>query len=547
VLVQYGDVLTHVAPIFGPDGRTPRFISYIEIGNSGAVEQKATITQLFVLGTLGAVVATSLAIFLMFNYTVLRRIFHTVGILKQVEEGNLAARIEGKLPGDEIGTLQQSVNSMAARLADLVNNLEQRVVARTRDIEVAASASARIASLKHQDELLQDIVELTHESFDLYQVSIFLFDDRSNQFALASASGGGSQPMLADKKNFDLDAQGLVPRAGATRQPVLENDVRNSQYHAANPYLPETQSELSIPIVAGDTLIGVLDLQSRSKDRFSTDDLRAMGLLAEQIGVAVENARLYARQGELIENLRAADQMKSQFLASMSHELRTPLNSILTFSDLMATGTFGEVNEEQTDYLHKILFSGRHLLALINDVLDISKMESGMMKLFIEDDFDVAKEVQQVSATVEKMIGDKEVELILDVDAEFPLLSVDKRRVRQVLLNILSNAVKFAQEGTITLSVKKKEHEILFAVIDTGPGIREDQQELIFEPFVQTETGIKHAGGTGLGLPISKRLVEAHGGRLWLESAPGQGAAFYFTIPLASPARLGEVTMQVVS
>jgi signal transduction histidine kinase len=239
-----------------------------------------------------------------------------------------------------------------------------------------------------------------------------------------------------------------------------------------------------------------------------------------------------------------SDRVKSQFLASMSHELRTPLNSILTFSELMAMGTFGDVNEEQTEYLHKVLFSGKHLLGLINDVLDISKMESGMMKLFIEEDFDIAAEVQQISATIEKTIGDKPVELVIDVDSDFPLLAVDKRRVRQVLLNLLSNAVKFTEEGTITLSAKKKPDEILFAVIDTGPGIPKNQHHMIFEPFIQSETGIKHAGGTGLGLPISKRLVEAHGGRLWLTSNPGEGAAFYFTLPTTPALNVGEVALE---
>jgi signal transduction histidine kinase len=132
------------------------------------------------------------------------------------------------------------------------------------------------------------------------------------------------------------------------------------------------------------------------------------------------------------------------------------------------------------------------------------------------------------------------VKLITDIDQDIPHLICDKRRLRQVLLNLVSNAVKFTEEGTITLSAKKREQSVLFAVLDTGPGIEEDQQKLIFEPFVQTETGIKHAGGTGLGLPISKRLVEGHGGRLWAESAPGQGAAFYVEIPATPVVRLGE-------
>ncbi|MBI5959235.1 MAG: hypothetical protein HY866_10900 [Chloroflexi bacterium] len=238
-----------------------------------------------------------------------------------------------------------------------------------------------------------------------------------------------------------------------------------------------------------------------------------------------------------------ANQVKSQFLASMSHELRTPLNAILTFNELVAMGTFGPVNDEQVDYLQKSVQSGKHLLSLINDVLDITKIQAGMMKLFIESDFDVAAEANSIAVTAEKMLKDKPVKLITQIDPDFPVLTCDKRRVRQVLLNLITNSIKFTEEGTITLSVKRHNGEVLFEIRDTGPGIDQDQQQIIFEPFIQTETGIKHAGGTGLGLPISKKLVEAHGGRLWVESAAGQGAAFYFALPFTTNLTLGEREM----
>ena len=202
---------------------------------------------------------------------------------------------------------------------------------------------------------------------------------------------------------------------------------------------------------------------------------------------------------EALEKALVADQLKSQFLASMSHELRTPLNSILTFSELLEMGAFGDVNDEQRDYLGKVLFSGKHLLALINDVLDITKIQSGMLKLFIEDDFDVKGELNNVISTGQNLLGDKDVSIIAEMDNDFAPLSVDKRRIRQILLNLMSNAVKFTEAGTITVRATQHDNEVLFAVIDTGPGISEDQHHIVFEPFEQTETGIKHAGGTGLG------------------------------------------------
>jgi signal transduction histidine kinase len=253
-----------------------------------------------------------------------------------------------------------------------------------------------------------------------------------------------------------------------------------------------------------------------------------------ELVIAKEQAEVALQRAE------KADQIKSQFLASMSHELRTPLNAILTFNELMAMGTFGDVNEEQIDYLKKSLESGRHLLSLINDVLDITKIQSGMMKLFTESGFDIAKEIEAIAVSAEKMLTGKPVQLIRDIDDKIPPFVCDKRRVRQVLLNLVSNAVKFTEQGTITVSAKKRDNELLVAVIDTGPGIPTEQQEVIFEPFVQTETGIKHAGGTGLGLPISKSLVTAHGGQFWVESTPGEGAAFYVVLPLRVEAELVE-------
>lgn len=542
VLLQSDDILEYLAPIFGPDGRTPRFFAYIEIGNSRATAQKESILQLFVLGTIATVVATSLAIFYIFNWTVLRRLFLTIRVLRRVQEGDLTVRVRGSAGRDEISTLQKQVNSMVANLADFVNTLEQRVTARTRDIEVAATVSARITSVREMNTLLEEIATLTRERFNLYQVSVFLYNKELDTLELTTASGPATLAMLSESRSFKLDGRGLVPLSARNHSPLRENDVLNAPEHVKNPHLPSTRSELAIPMLYSDTLIGVLDLQAEEVNRFTDDDLRALIPLAEQTAIAIQNASLYEKQQELIEQLRASDQLKSQFLASMSHELRTPLNSILSFSDLMAMGTFGDVSEEQRDYLHKILFSGRHLLALINDVLDISKMESGMMNLFIEDDFDVAKEVKQVAASIEKLLIDKDVQLSIEIEGDFPLLSVDKRRVRQILFNLLSNAVKFTEKGTITLSVKKHMNEVLFTIADTGVGIPEAQHDIIFEPFIQTEMGIKHAGGTGLGLPISKRLVQAHGGVLSLTSAVGQGSSFSFTLPLITPIKTIEHT-----
>ena len=240
---------------------------------------------------------------------------------------------------------------------------------------------------------------------------------------------------------------------------------------------------------------------------------------------------------ERTRELERADLMKSQFLASMSHELRTPLNSIINFTQLIAMGVAGPVTEEQLTMLNTSLSSSKHLLQLINDVLDISKIQAGKLSLYIEEDVNLNEEIQAVVDIAEPLLQkqnatlEQPIRFIQDIDKNLPLTACDRRRTRQVLLNLLSNAIKFTENGSITLSVKKKENNFIFAVMDTGPGIPQEMLAGIFEPFIQVTESSKHIQGTGLGLPISRSLVQAHGGDLWVESILGEGTTFFFTLP----------------
>jgi signal transduction histidine kinase len=251
---------------------------------------------------------------------------------------------------------------------------------------------------------------------------------------------------------------------------------------------------------------------------------------------AILEQRVEERTRELViakERAEQADQIKSQFLASMSHELRTPLNAILNFTEMMGLGLVDPVTDKQKDVLDKSLASGKHLLSLINDVLDVAKMQSGMLTLFVEKDLDLGKEIETIYATIQPMIHNRPIKLTLDLNGGLPMISGDKRRIRQVLLNLVSNAIKFTEQGSVTISAHKQSEGVLVTVTDSGPGISAEDQKVIFEPFIQTEHGIQHAGGTGLGLPISQAIVEAHGGRLWVESSMGKGSKFYFSLPNA--------------
>jgi signal transduction histidine kinase len=286
----------------------------------------------------------------------------------------------------------------------------------------------------------------------------------------------------------------------------------------------------------------VLDLQSEQVGRFSADDIGVMTTLAEQIAIAVNNARLYAEQVQVAERLREIDNMKSSFLASMSHELRTPLNAILNFTKFVSSGMLGPVNDKQIDALTKTVDSGRHLLSLINDMLDITKIESKMLNLFVEPDVNLREELDTVLAAAETLLVGKPVTLIRDIEPDLPTLVGDRRRIRQIMLNLVSNACKFTESGRVTVGAHVQDQMVLLYVKDTGPGIAPDDHELIFEAFRQTREGLGQGGGTGLGLAIAKRLAEAHGGRLWLESTPGQGATFYVTLPIQAESLRAMIT-----
>ena len=229
-----------------------------------------------------------------------------------------------------------------------------------------------------------------------------------------------------------------------------------------------------------------------------------------------------------------ANSVKSAFLASMSHELRTPLNAIINLTKFVANGDLGPLNKAQEDTLNEVIASGKHLLSLINDVLDMSKIESGSLNLFIEDNIDLKEVLSAVCSTGRVLLAEKPVELTTDIAADLPRLRADRQRVYQVLLNIMSNACKFTRRGSIKLQAYQKGDDIVVSVQDSGPGIAPEDCALVFEAFKQTDSGLRQAGGTGLGMPISKNLVEAHGGRIWLESELDKGSKFFVSIPVKS-------------
>jgi signal transduction histidine kinase len=264
-------------------------------------------------------------------------------------------------------------------------------------------------------------------------------------------------------------------------------------------------------------------------------------LQARDRELAAVNAQLAERVVETEEARASAErsnQVKSAFLASMSHELRTPLNAVINFTRFVLDGDTGPINDQQAELLSEVVTSGKHLLNLINDVLDMSKIEAGSLNLFIEDHVDLVEMLKNLEATGRSLLIDKPVTLRTEIDSDLPPIRGDRQRILQILLNMVSNACKFTEEGEVTLRAYERDGEIVMEVEDTGPGIAPEDQAMVFEAFKQTRTGLRQGGGTGLGMPIARNLAEAHGGRVWLESEPGHGSTFYVALPLALEAEM---------
>jgi signal transduction histidine kinase/CheY-like chemotaxis protein len=327
---------------------------------------------------------------------------------------------------------------------------------------------------------------------------------------------------------------GYVTRVG---EPLVINDTLQDPIHKPNPLLPETRAELGIPLKIGDRVTGALDVQAAHVNAFTSSDISVLQILADQLAIAVENARAFGLSVHAVEEMRKADQLKSQFLANMSHELRTPLNSIIGFSRVILKGIDGPITDVQEQDLNAIYNSGQHLLSLINDILDLSKIEAGKMELAFEDNVNIADVIQSVLPTTVGLVKDKPVEIVHEIDPDLPTVRADAMKVRQVLLNLLSNAAKFTEQGSIQIKAEccsnaMGKSEVLVRVRDTGPGIAKEDQSKLFLPFSQVDASpARKTGGSGLGLSICRRLIEMHGGQIWVESELGMGSTFLFTLP----------------
>jgi signal transduction histidine kinase len=331
--------------------------------------------------------------------------------------------------------------------------------------------------------------------------------------------------------------QGATGRSATMRAPVQLPDILNEQEFTGTKVRPLVarlgyRSVLAVPLLREGRIMGALTVWRKQAGSFSAEVIQLLQTFATQSALAIQNARLFREIEDKSRQIEAANRHKSEFLANMSHELRTPLNAIIGFSEVLGERMFGELNEKQAEYTEDILSSGRHLLSLINEILDLSKVEAGRMELELAT-FDLPLAIDNARTFVRERATKHGINLDVVVDERLGDFTGDERKIKQILLNLLSNAVKFTPEGgRIGIKARQADGSVEISVSDTGIGIPPEDQAKIFEEFRQVGTAdAQKREGTGLGLTLAKKFVELHGGKIWVESEVGKGSTFSFILP----------------
>jgi signal transduction histidine kinase len=444
-------------------------------------------------------------------------------------------------------TVTSLLNTVADRLSIHIENLRlldetersrQQLDKRAAELETVAQVSTAAATILDPKSLLQSVVDLTRYSFNLYHTSIYLLNETGDILELTAASGKIGHAILEEGHIVHLyQDQSIIAKAARTRETIIISDTRADPEYLYHHLLPDALSEMSVPLVVGEQLIGVFDVEADVEGRFTEEDIRTFVTLASQTAVALRNAQLYSEQMETVERLRELDHLKSSFLANMSHELRTPLNSILGFTQVILEGLDGPLTEDMNMDLELIEKNGQHLLTLINEVLDMAKIESGRVSLSLEP-VNLSEMLNDVLRTTQSLAREGVSVNNLSQLPESMLIMADAVRLRQMLINLMGNSFKFTDQGSVNIETEIIEEKVQIRICDTGIGIPPDKLESIFESFSQVDTSTtRKAGGTGLGLPISRRLAEMHGGWLWASSKgiSGEGSIFYLELPIGEP------------
>jgi GAF domain-containing protein len=422
------------------------------------------------------------------------------------------------------------VTELQARTQDLTRSVEQ--------LTALGEVGRAVSSTLDLETVLSTIVSRAVQLSGLDGGVVFEYDEPTEEFVQRVATETGGTLAEVRRTTRFRKGEGVLGRTAITLESAQVPDITVPGAYESrlreNLIASGIRAILAVPMVREDRLIGCLAVTRNHPGEFAAETIELMRTFATQSALAIQNARLFREIEEKSRQLEVASQHKSEFLANMSHELRTPLNAIIGFSEVLAERMFGELNEKQEEYLKDIYASGNHLLSLINDILDLSKIEAGRMELELTD-FDLPQAIDNALILVRERAGRRGIALEHSVDERLGEIRGDERKVKQVLLNLLSNALKFTPEGgRVDVRAGLVDGMAEISVTDTGVGIAPEDQGAIFEEFRQVGTAEKKAEGTGLGLTLCRKFVELHGGLIWVKSEVGAGSTFTFRIPMRS-------------
>ena len=416
----------------------------------------------------------------------------------------------------------------------LLNELRQRTDDLTESLEQQTAISEILRVISNSPSNVQPVLDSVAEhAARICEAQIVDIIIAQKNVLRVSAAFGELGRNIGE---VPLDRSTVMGRSICDMKPVHLADQQNAgdEFALGREFAVKFghRSILAVPLIREGRALGTILVRRTEVRPFEQKHIGLLTTFADQAAIAIENVRLFDEIQDKSRQLEVASQHKSQFLANMSHELRTPLNAILGYTELMADGIYGELPEKTIDVLKRLESNGRHLLGLINDVLDLSKIEAGQLVLELSD-YSLEDIAQTVRSTLEPLAADKKLAFKVEVAAKMPPGRGDGRRLTQVLINLVGNAIKFTDAGEVVITAGATDGSFHLSVRDTGPGISAADQAKLFQEFQQADNAItKKKGGTGLGLAISKRIIEMHGGKIGVESQVGQGSTFSFTVPV---------------
>jgi len=420
-----------------------------------------------------------------------------------------------------------------ARLFDEVQARTRELTQSVKELSALGEVSQAVNSTLEVEAVLTTIVSKAVQLSGTEAGAIYTFDEPSQEFRLRATHGMDEAMVAAIRDRHIGVGETAIGKAAAQRVSIQIADALKDASLVLDVVVQAGfRALLIVPLLRPDRIVGALVVRRKQFGEFPKHTVDLLETFADQSVLAIQNARLFHEIEEKSRELEVASQHKSQFLANMSHELRTPLNAVLGYTELILDSVYGEMPEKARSVLDRIQRNGRHLLGLINDVLDLSKIEAGQLTLALAD-YSLKNVVHTVFSAVEPLAKEKKLALKVEVPPNMPSGLGDERRLTQVLLNLVGNSIKFTDSGEVAITASTTNGSFTVSVRDTGPGISSADQAKLFQEFQQADNSItRKKGGTGLGLAISKCIIEMHGGRIWVESVVGQGSTFCFMLPV---------------